>query len=518
MTNNMDEFEQDQFDASEPGMDSGAGKSESGSFFENLRSKPIFKLAVIMGVVGVAVAGALGAFSSKPDVQRAQIAPPPEVKGTPGGSASPFFMEQNKIANDQRVDEALKGSGSALPTPVGQNSDMINLDELNKKDPLIEFRAETERLKQELRAEQQQNAMKLQMMQQQMQQQAAAPRPAQDDSLAQAMQRQMGELMDSWQPRKMGVVNGADTTEADRRKAMAASVTNPTEALAASAAASSQNTEAKTLVPAGTVNYAQLLTEANSDVPGPIMVQILSGPFSGGRAIGSFRTMYEHLVLTFNLISYKGKEYPVNAIALNADTTLSGMATEVDHRYFMRLVLPAAASFMSAFGSAMGTADTRTTVTGDSVLVDTAKKSYDDALYEGLGEVGKTVAGFFQQEAQQTKTLVRVAAGTPMGLFFLQPVKDTKGGMQQGMDPMTMQALMAQGYQQQGMNGLSNGMMPYTNPMQQMPAGYTTGVSLGTGAVNYYPQQQNTGNAIDLRSLTGGTVTPGSNTKVFYSR
>lgn len=507
MTNNMDEFEQDQFDA-DIGADGGAEKASSGGFFENLRSKPVFKLVVIMGVVGVAVAGALGAFSGKPEIQRADIAPPPEVKGTPGGAASPFFMEQNKIANEQRVDEALKQEGSAMPTPVGQNADLINLDDLNKKDPLVEFRAETERLKQELRAEQQQNAAKLQLMQQQMQRQAAAVPQQQDDTLAMAMQRQMQQLMESWTPRNLKLVNG--TAPAETVKASeTASVTQGVPGQGAGATPA-QQTLAKTLIPSGTVNYAQLLTEANSDIPGPVMVQVLSGPLAGGRAIGTFKTMYEHLVLTFNVISYKGKEYPVNAIALNPDTTLSGMATEVDHRYFTRLVLPAAASFMSAFGSSMGSADTKTTVAGDSVIVDTAKKSYDDALYEGLGQVGESIAGFFQEEAAQTKRLVRVAAGTPMGLFFLQPVTDQTGNAypQQGQDAM-LQSLLAQGYQQAYPSG-QQGLSAY--PMQQP---YTTGSAVG------YPQGSTitTGNGqvIDLSTLSRTPRSTGG-TKIYYAR
>lgn len=514
MTDNMDEFEQEQFDT-DAGLDGDEPKAQQGSFFDRLRSKPVFKLIVIVGVVGVAVAGALGLFSSKPDVQRAQIAPPPEVKGTAGGSASPFYVEQNKIANEQRVDEAIKQKGSALPTPVSPNSDMINLDDLNKKDPLVEFRAETDRLKQELRAEQQQNTAKIQMMQQQMQQQ---PQRQQDDTLAQAMQRQMSQLMESWTPRKMTTVAGAPEPERSKTDNVALSANMPAQAAGVTPASATQE-NVKPIISSGTVNYAQLLTEANSDLPGPVMVQLLSGPFAGGRAIGTFKTMYENLVLSFNVVSYKGKEYPINAIALNPDTTLSGMATEVDHRYFMRLVLPAAASFLSSFGSALGSSDSTTTVSGDAVLVDNAKKSSKEAMYDGLSQVGQTMAGFFQQEAAQTKTLVRVAAGTPMGIFFLQPVMD-KGvnfaqptmaqGTGQTDSNAALQSLLAQGYQQ-------------AYPQQQ-GYGQAYGQAYGQQGVNtmqnpyatqngyLYPSQNSS--VIDLSTLprnAGGA-------KIYYSR
>src|SRR6202021_599971 len=109
----------------------------------------------------------------------------------------------------------------------------------------------------------------------------------------------------------------------------------------------------KTIVPAGTVSYAQLLTEANSDVPGPILAQIMSGPLAGARAGGEFKTLDDYLVLHFALVNFKGKDYQIDAIALDPDTTLGGMATDVDQRYFTRVILPAAAGFMQGLGSAL---------------------------------------------------------------------------------------------------------------------------------------------------------------------
>lgn len=434
MTSN-DEFDQDQFDEGEF-HEEGQGTSSSSKlgFLEELRTKPVFKLLVIMAGVGVALALALGVFSEEKPLPVSSVAHAPTIKEAPGGAATPFFLEQNKQANDQRASQALAQGGSALPTPAGH--DVTDLVEKNKKDPLVEFKEETERLKRELRNEQQQNNQKIQSMQQQLSQRDLQQNKQEDDTLGRAMQKQMQDLMNSWAPQSGKVVAGYAKPETEESQAAAVQQQQAQQAAAVQqAAANAQQTAQDTiLIPSGTVNYAQLLMEANSDIPGPILAQILSGPLAGGRAIGRFEVRSDFLVMTFSLVSLRGKEYAINALALDPDTTLGGMATEVDHRYLSRVLLPAAGEFVSAFGQALSETNTTTTVSDGAVLQDQAKKGMKEALYSGLGQAGQTMSEFFKSEANKIQPLVRVAVGTPMGLFFLSPV--TKSGENQ-TNPVT---------------------------------------------------------------------------------
>lgn len=456
MTNNTDEFDQDQFDMADSQESFGNLAGEKKGFFETLKNKPIVKLLVIMGFVGVVLAGALGSFSGAPEPPVSQLAKPPLLSEPPGGAATPFFNEQNEKANAQRVGQALTEGGSAMPTPSGNDvADLIN----KKTDPLVEFKAETERLKQEMGAQQKQNNQQLQLMQQQMQVNQRGG-GAEDDSLAKAMQKQMQELMSGWAPTHAKVVKGVEDAS-EKEDHFKKEQALQKDAMAAAGAVATPAIK-PAIVPAGTVNYAQLLTEANSDIPGPVLAQILSGPLSGGRAIGRFSVMNDYLVLTFNTVTHKGKEYSINALALDPDTTLGGMATEVDHRYFTRVLLPAAGAFASAFGKALGETKTETTVSNGTVVSDQAKKGTKEALYEGLGEVGDTVSEFFKNEANNTKTLVRVAVGTPMGIFFLDSVTES-GRVQQSDSFSTRNAdelngeQLLRGYQQMGLRGSVGG-------------------------------------------------------------
>ncbi|HBM91444.1 MAG TPA: hypothetical protein DD400_06195, partial [Rhodospirillaceae bacterium] len=72
------------------------------------------------------------------------------------------------------------------------------------------------------------------------------------------------------------------------------------------------------------------------------------------------------------------------------------MATDVDHRYFKRILLPAAASFVAEFSDALSSAGSQTTVVGDSVVVNEVEKGYKEAAFEGLAGVGSTVSQFLQ--------------------------------------------------------------------------------------------------------------------------
>ncbi len=435
MTNN--EHENDDFiepeigaatDTPPPGM--------IGNVREAWQKSPFFKFMVLLvGVfaVGVAAASFLGGGKDTQDLTH--LAKPPGFKEAPGGEASPYVKQQTELANKNRADQAIANGGSALPTPIGQSPDT----EAPAKDTqLNELRAEME----SMRKQQQQGLQQqpLQQSQQQLQQQQALQQQRQqeqmDNTLAEAMQRQMQQLLDGWSSKS---IKNVSFQKADEGKVAADSQgTAQQQSSAAQAALTAQNTnyvEGKILVPAGTVSYAQLLTEANSDVPGPIMAQIVSGPLSGFRAIGSFQvtTNYEkYLILKFALADKKGKEYKIDAIALDPNTTLGGMATEVDERYMVRLVLPAAAGFLEGMGEAMGQNAQTVTQNGNATFIATARNGYRQGIYRGAEESSRTASQFFQNQANQTKPLVRVAAGTPMGLFFVAPVHEPVAG-QEGM-------------------------------------------------------------------------------------
>ena len=438
MTNNFEHDEhdaQDEFIEGEHGLSGEAPRSGmAGNLVEAWRSRPFFKFMVlVVAVFAVGVAGVSFFGGNDPINGTAHLTRPPNLHEAAGGAASPYMREQTEMANKERSEQAIATGGSALPTPIGQAADVTNL---GKDDALNELRAETESLKKQVQQQQVQQQQQAQQPVQQPQAQPARPPEPFDNTMSQAMQRQMERLLESWEPK--GIKNVAMTkpeTSATSSSAGAGSGA----AAAAHPGAVSDNTDGvarkspAVLVNAGTVSYAQLITEANSDVPGPILAQIVSGPLAGARVVGAFQVSdgYEkYLVMKFTLADKKGKDYSIDAVALDPDTTLGGMATEVDERYFVRVVLPAAAGFLQGMGQAIGQGNSSVTTNGSTSISSSASNGFKQGIYNGLGQSAQTMSQFFQNQANVTKPLVRVAAGTPMGLFFVTSVmeSDAAGG------------------------------------------------------------------------------------------
>jgi len=432
MTNNSDEFENnDQEEMQHEEGDRGTSTGLVGNLTQAWRSKPLFKLLVLMIVVGAIVAASFTLFSGNQSVTTSQLASPPLLNVAPGGPVSPYMKQQTDLANDQRSKEALAMGSSALPTPIGQSIDISEFSEkAAKNDELNELKAQVENLRREQTM--QLSQQKSQPVQQQVQVQPVVPQPQNfDTALSSAMQRQMGQLVESWAPSHLQEIVVAKPDDKSALSDSASTVSNRAQLNAVAVNSPPVNTGAtprpKAFIPSGTVNYAQLLTEANSDVPGTILAEIVSGPLAGARAIGEFKVINnysDYLTLQFRLANLKGKEYPINAIALDPDTTLGGMATEVDERYFTRVVLPAGGAFLQGLGSALGQNSSNTTTNGSFAIVQQSKAGLEQGVFQGLSQGANTAGQFFQNQANQTKPLVRVAAGTPFGIFFITSVYD----------------------------------------------------------------------------------------------
>ena len=184
------------------------------------------------------------------------------------------------------------------------------------------------------------------------------------------------------------------------------------------------------LLPAGEIVYAQLLTEANTDVPGPVLALIVSGPLAGNKVLGSFKENNELLTLNFDTIVYNGESFPVEGVALDPKTTLPGMATEVDHRYLQRIVLPMAAAFVEGAAQAISDSGlTTVTIQGETVAEETEEADSGQQIASGVEEAGQELRDILDEMADDTKVMVRIASGTPLGILFLEPVVEGGGDL-----------------------------------------------------------------------------------------
>ncbi len=389
-----------------------------------LNSSPLVKFGII-GAVIVVVIGLISFMGGKDSKAPKSLVggTAEEFKSAPGTEQVSQSM-QNAIEekNDQRVDEATKTGGSAIPTPITPPKNLIDMGQeiSQEEDPLLRWK------------QMQEERIRIQREQEQLQLQAQAnPEQQQNiDAMKEAMTAQITGVLQKQpiQIKSMQVFQKEATQQGDG----SGQTSLPTPSAEASyaprtamAGANVPKGPEKVIIPAGDIQYAQMMLEANSDIPGPVMALMASGPFSGGRLIGSFATEDEYLTIQFTtLVTKKGTSIPIQAIAVNPDTSLQGLATDVDHRYFSRLILPAAAKFIEGMGNAI--AQTTTTVSQSSSSTTSSTQDLDTT--QELGKAGSEATSklseFLDDEASKQKVLVRVRAGTPIGIIFMQKVTE----------------------------------------------------------------------------------------------
>lgn len=391
-----------------------------------IRNNPMIKLGLVAAGL-IVVVGAIIMFGGQDEK------PPNSVVGTsaedlkePPGTKelSPAMQEAMEVYNDQRTQDAIEQGSSVLPTPIEPPKDLMALpsEGATTEDPLQRWRQMQE---ERLRAQREQEQMQQQVGTSQQQD----PNVAQaQEALAQAMSTQMAQILEERKIKNMTLMTVWNEEKAKESESNTG--TTARDSLGREIGPDGQllnREKLEIVIPAGAIVYGQLLNEANSDVEGPIVALLAQGPFSGSRVLGTFEREDELLVLEFNiLVTKEGYSVPITTYALDPDTTLTGMATEVDHRYWRRIVLPAAARFIEGMGEAIAergttsvtvTDGSRTTSTQDNTDIDTEQEAA-----KGVEKAFERTAEILEDEGDDTEPLVIVKAGTPLGILFMQPV------------------------------------------------------------------------------------------------
>lgn len=386
---------------------------------KNLGQNPRTKMVLILTVSAVAIALIIGKMAtsskaSRPADLEAQVSvgSAPQVQSLPGTSTSSQHNELVKQANEQAASQALATGGSSIPRLTGQTDKAKNPFDLVEKAP--------DQQAPEIRLEKQQPAPQLRQTPQ---------RPAeksqdlvkQEESMAAAMTG----LLNAWAP--VGQSMEVDHTGQMKPTMLAA------QAQGQAAGDPVSNAEVKAGAPvqaadvkAGAILNAVAITAVNSDEPGPVLAEVVSGPYQGARLLGSFTRpdTSETVVLQFKMISIKNasQSYPITAFAVNPDTARTALASDVDHHYMQRYGLLFASAFVKGYGQALANSgQTVTSATGAGGVASTTQypvlNAQDKALV-ALGQVGADLSDVMKKNAKRPIT-VTLNAGTPMGILFM---------------------------------------------------------------------------------------------------
>jgi intracellular multiplication protein IcmE len=412
-----------------------------GGLFKNERTRMVLVLTGVALAVA-AVVGVTALRSKTPNRPHgtgaeASLAAGPDVHDVPGTSTSPVHQQLVNEANQQGAQQALSSGGSFVPTLVASPdaSQKNPFDLAPQKGPATPALASAP-----VATAPQQPAQPVQQAQQPVQQPQQQVDP---DARARAAQREqimasaMQKLLDGWVPGKQALesdyTGGAKGSGPGGATAVAANGTQGAVGGANAASAKTVSADAaesqKVVIHAASIIPAVLMTSINSDEPGPVLAQIVTGPFEGARALGQFTKpngYSEKTVLQFTTLSMPGtdgKTLAINAFAVDPESARTALATDVDHHYLSRYGLLFASAFLSGYGQALQSSGATTTTSLGTTTTTYPQISAAQKAYVALGQVGQTAGTVLQQDFNRPTTIM-VAQGTPLGLLFMQDVKD----------------------------------------------------------------------------------------------
>ena len=142
----------------------------------------------------------------------------------------------------------------------------------------------------------------------------------------------------------------------------------------------------------------------------------------GARVIGDFEQKNEKIIISFNTAVVKGVGNQMNGVAIDPSTTSPGLATDINHRYFRRVILPAAAAFVEGLGQAYSKQQTQVFTSGDVIVQEQNKLETKEAVAQGVEEGAQKAGEILDREADRLRPLIRVEAGTPIGIILVDPI------------------------------------------------------------------------------------------------
>lgn len=173
--------------------------------------------------------------------------------------------------------------------------------------------------------------------------------------------------------------------------------------------------------------YSKLITRATTDVPSPMIVELLEGPLKGARLEGRMAILDEGFAINFTQMEFDNEIYPVNALAVDPETNSPNVATEHKSRFWKKNVRLFASSFAQGWLGAVAKSGTTVVIgNGGSTTVEDEPDA-GDALAAGGAEVAREISNDLRSEANRIKPMHGRPAETGLLIVFLSPVEMPKG-------------------------------------------------------------------------------------------
>lgn len=172
---------------------------------------------------------------------------------------------------------------------------------------------------------------------------------------------------------------------------------------------------------AGHQYVARSTMAANSDVGGPVILELVNGPLRKHRMIGKFERKEEWLRMEFNSLVGIKDPVRINAIGLDMETVLNAVGGDVDYHTFYRYGWWGFGTVLSAIGKAAErNADTKTIFVGDNVVQD-SQSDTNREIKIALGDLGQSVGDVMKDRINRPLT-VTVDVNQLVGVVFMDDI------------------------------------------------------------------------------------------------
>jgi intracellular multiplication protein IcmE len=390
------------------------------NFFKKMGETTKGSRKLLLGVAGVAIAAGVYVAFSTPDlpvnnstVQKGPMSGTPTLQG--GDKLPPAYEEELGKADQQRVNAAKNNGGSAIatlrPGTEEQRAPIPLLDPVKEDTPVVET-PKIDPAPIVVAAPVVPNVP------------IVAPPPA----IAQASPENLDALKSYMASIRRANPVAEVTTYADmdrlNQQAQAAQT-----APAATPVSATADEKSKVKLPlAGKILYAQMVSRANSDSPGPVLAKIVEGEYAGATLIGSFQKAQDSLIISFDRMTVEttrdGEEInetvAIKSVAVSTDYIGTGMATSVDRHMFQKIAIGFTAAFAQGLGEAVSQNGQTTYNTSNGTITTSNDKL--DTKEELTAAGGKAVAqtgSILMDEFGRRPTTIIVESGTPIGVLFL---------------------------------------------------------------------------------------------------
>lgn len=321
----------------------------------------------------------------------------PSDKGAPVGALTPAEIERFNRVSQKKSEEAKAAGNSFIPKDMPLNPELKAPMANDQNGPGGNYNINAGRVSGQANRSGSNNN---------------STDPRRDQLIGQGLEKQVTRILAQFDaPGTAQASPYEDRTKTAQAATSAASAPD----VAASAPSGSE------LLPGLSIFGAYLTSPLDTAKTNYISARITSGPASGAVVFGTGEVVgTEGVRLSFTMMSFEGKSYPVKAIALDVQTSSNAMTASIDRQIFSRYVIPIFGAVGQAYARAIANPGQQV-VTG--VAGATVAEPAVSARQAGYAGVAAGLGKLTESATYTGPNTAFMPVNAPIGLLFTESVK-----------------------------------------------------------------------------------------------